>query len=140
MLRDLGNMIASQVTISPQTIGSTGASTVNGTGVDRKGYESAVFVFTNSAALKVTTLPTAITVTCTVQESSDNSTFAAVTGYSEAHCITNTFTQTEIEIADLTGFKRYVRGYMAYEQDGGSGDLIVVAATVVLGSPQEYPV
>lgn len=140
MLRDLGNMIASQVTISPQTIGSTGNAHVHGESVDRKGYESAVFVFTNSQALKVTTLPTAITVTCTVQESSDNVTFAAVDGYSENHHVTNTYTQTEIEIADLTGFKRYIKGYMEYSEDGGSGDLIVVAATVVLGSPQEFPV
>jgi len=140
MLRDLGNMIASQVTITPQTIGSTGSSSVEGYGVDRKGYESAVFVFTNSAAKKVTTLPTAITVTCTVQESSDDSTYTDATGYSEAHNITNTYTQTEIEIADLKPLKRYVRGYMSYEEDGGSGDLIAVAATIILGSPQDYPV
>jgi len=140
MLRDLGNMIASQVTIAPQTIGSTGNSSVNGYGIDRKGYESAVFVFTNSEAKKITTLPTAITVTCTVEDSADDSTYAAVSGYSEAHNITNTYTQTEIEVADLKPLKRYVRGKMAYAQDGGSGDLIVVAATVVLGSPQNYPV
>ena len=140
MLRDLGNMIASQVTISPQTIGATGSASVDGVGVDRLGYESAVFVFNNSAVKAITTIPTGITITCTVQESSDNSTFTAVSGYSEECVVTNTYTQTEIEVADLKGFKRYVRGYMSYGSVGGSGDFIVVSATVVLGSPTEYPV
>jgi hypothetical protein len=140
MLRDLGNMIASQVTIAPQTIGSTGSASVNGVGVDRKGYESAVFVFNNSAVKYITTCPTAITVTCTVQESDDDSTYAAATGYSETHAVTTTYTQTEIEVADLKPLKRYVRGYMAYAEDGGSGDFIVLSATIVLGSPDNYPV
>jgi hypothetical protein len=140
MLRDLGNMIASQVTVSPQTIGTTGSTSVNGVGVDRKGYESAVFVFNNSAALAITTVPLGITVTCTVQESSDDSTYADVSGYEETHNITNTYTLTEIDVHDMKPLSRYVRGKMAYSGNGGSGDFIVVSATVVLGSPQEFPV
>jgi hypothetical protein len=140
MLRDLGNMIASQVTLSPQTIGQTGPSSATGIGVDRKGYESAVFVFNNSQVRWITTCPTAITITCTVEDSADNLTFAAVSGYSETHAVTNTYTQTEIEIADLKPLKRYVRGTMAYAQGGGSGSFVVLAATLVLGSPQNFPV
>ena len=140
MLRDLGNMIASEVTLSPQTIGTTGSTYAEGLGVDRKGYESAVFVFTNSVIKAITTIPLGVTITCTVQESADDVTYADVSGYEEIHAITNTYTQTEIEVADLKPFERYVRGKMAYVSHSGSGDFIVLACTVVLGSPQNYPV
>jgi len=139
MLRDLGNMIASQVTLAPQTIGTTGNSSVDGVGVDRKGYESAVFVFSNSEALAITTIPTGLTITYTVQDSSDDSTFAD-TAYSDTCVITNTYTVTEVDVHDMKPLSRYVRGKVEYSATGGSGDFIVVSGTIVLGAPTNYPV
>jgi len=138
MLRDLGNMIASQVTLAPQTIGTTGNSSVDGVGVDRKGYESAVFVFSNSEALAITTIPTGLTITYTVQDSSDDSTFAD-TAYSDTCVITNTYTVTEVDVHDMKPLSRYVRGKVEYSATGGSGDFIVVSGTIVLGAPTVYP-
>lgn len=139
MLRDLGNMIASQVTLAPQTIGTTGNASVDGVGVDRKGYESAVFVFSNSEALAITTIPTGLTITYTVQDSSDDSTFAD-TAYSDTCVITNTYTVTEVDVHDMKPLDRYVRGKVEYSATGGSGDFIVVSGTIVLGAPTNYPV
>lgn len=139
MLRDLGNMIASQVTLAPQTIGTTGNSSVDGVGVDRKGYESAVFVFTNSQARAITTIPTGLTITYVVQDSEDDSTFAD-TAYSDTCVITNTYTLTEVDVHDMKPLERYVRGKVTYSATGGSGDFIVVSGTIVLGAPTNYPV
>lgn len=138
MLRDLGNAINTFLSIAPATVG-TGATevTTNGVGADRKGYESAVFVFQNAEPQGT---PLGITVTCKVQESSDDSTYTDVDGYSSSHNVTNTYTRTEINIADMTGFERYVRGVMVVNFNGGTGPLTTIAALGILGSSKTYPV
>ncbi len=136
MLRDLGNAIDTFLTVAPQTIGSGAtAATVNGYSADRIATESAVFVFTNCQPYGS---PLGVTVTCKVQESSDDSTFTDVTDASSAHNITNTYTSTEINV-DLSGVMRYVRGYMSVQFNGGTGPYAIIAAGGILGSAREYP-
>jgi hypothetical protein len=138
MLRDLGNAINTFLSIAPATVG-TGATevTTNGVGASRKGYESAVFVFQNS---QPSGDPTGVTVTCSVEESSDDSTYTAVSGYSSSHNVTNTYTRTEINIADMTGFDAYVRGVMVVNFNGGTAPITTIAALGILGSSKTYPV
>ena len=130
MKRDLGDTINSFLSIAPQTVGAGATeATVNGVGVDRLGYESAVFVFGNCQPFGV---PLGVTVTCKVQDSSDNSTYADISGASSTHNITNTYTETEIAV-DLKPQARYVRGVMSVQFNGGSGPYVIVDAHGILG-------
>jgi len=137
MLRDLGNAINTFLTIAPTTIGagSTEAST-EGVGEDRLGYEYAVFVFENCQPLGT---PLGVTITCVVQESDDNSTYTDISGASTTHNVTNTYTRTELAV-NLGGVKRYVRGKMAVQFNGGTGPYVIISAVGILGSASEYPV
>jgi len=136
MLRDLGNAIKTFCSIAPQTIG-TGSTvvTAEGVGIDRIGYEWAVFSFNNAAPSGT---PDGITVTCKVQESSDNDVFTDITGATSSHNITSTFVNTKISV-DLSGVKKYVRGAVTVVFNGGSGPITVIEATGILGSAREYP-
>jgi|GEM_PF-3454154 len=137
MLRDLGNSINTFLSVAPTTIGTGAvADSVNGVGADRSDYEYAVFVFSNCEPLGT---PLGITVTCTVQESSDDSTYTDITDASSSHNVTNTYTRTEIAV-NLLGVKQYVRGKMEVQFNGGTGPFIVCDAIGILGSPKEYPV
>jgi len=138
MLRDLGNSVAFSTTLAPQTVTmSAGGTTTNGSSVDRLGYESAVFVFANSAPYGT---PTGVTVTFKVQDSDDDSTFTDVSGYTDSHNVTNTSSAVEINVADLGDFERYVRGVCVSDVNGGTGPFCTIAGGVVLGSPKTYPV
>jgi hypothetical protein len=138
MKRDLGNAINSFLSVTPATVGAGETEvTTNGVSVDRLGYESAVFVFLNN---QPTGSPDGVTVTCKIQESSDDTTFTDVSGYSSSHNVTNSATRTEIAVADMTGFERYVRGVMVSNFNGGSGPVVTIAACGILGSPKTYPV
>lgn len=138
MKRDLGNAIYSFLSIAPATVGAGATEdTTNGVGADRLGYESAVFVFTNAQPEGT---PEGVTITCKIQESSDNSTYTDVSGYEDSHNVTNTYTRTEISVADMTGFERYVRGVMTVQFNGGSGPFATIAAIGILGSSKTYPV
>lgn len=137
MLRDLGNSINTFLSVAPTTIGA-GATSASATGVgsDRIEYEYAVFAFSNCAPLGT---PLGVTVTCTVQESSDDSTYTDITDASETHNVTNTYTRTEVAV-NLLGVKQYVRGKMEVQFNGGTGPYIICDAIGILGSPREYPV
>ena len=137
MKRDLGDTINSFLSIAPQTVGAGSTeSTVNGAGADRLGYESAVFVFGNCQPLGT---PLGVTVTCKVQDSSDNITYTDVTGASSTHNVTNTYTETEIAV-DLKPLARYVRGVVTVQFNGGTGPYVIVDAHGILGSAKTYPV
>lgn len=135
MKRDLGNTIVTSVTITPQTIGATGNTYVEGTGVDRLGYESVVFVLSTN---KTAGVPTGLTITAKIQESSDNSTFTDITSASGTHVITNSATHVDVEIADATTTKRYIRGYVSGAYTGGT-PITTVDGVLILGSPKNYP-
>lgn len=137
MKRDLGNTINSFLSIAPQTVGAGAtAASATGVGFDRLGYESAVFVFGNCQPLGT---PLGVTVTCKVQDSSDNSTYTDITDASSAHNVTNTYTETEIAI-DLKPVARYVRGVVTVQFNGGTGPYAIVDAHGIMGSAKTYPV
>jgi len=137
MLRDLGNSLNTFLSVAPTTIGAGAtADSVNGVGADRTGYEYAVFVFSNAQPLGT---PLGVTVTCTVQESSDDITYTDVTDGSSSHNVTNTYTRTEVAV-NLLGIKQYVRGKMEVTFNGGTGPYAICDAIGILGSPTEYPV
>jgi len=141
MKRDLGNMITSLTAIAPQTIGAvstaTAASVATGVGIDRLGYESLVFSFINSQPAGV---PLASTLTCVIEDSADNTTFATVTGASAVHNVTNTYSITEISIPDATKINRYVRAKATVLFASGSACMTTVGAIGILGSPVKFPV
>jgi hypothetical protein len=135
MLRDLGNAINTFLSIAPVTIGvGATATSVEGVSADRTNYESAVFVFGNYEPYGT---PTGVTVTCVVQESSDDVTFTDIT--SEAHNITNTYTNTEVAV-NLASVDKYVRGKMTVQFNGGTGPFTTVDCVGILGSARNYPV
>ena len=138
MNKSLGNAIAVVSSIAPCTIGAGAtASSATGTGIDRKGYESAVFAFHNA---QPTGTPLGVTITCAIQESEDNVTFAAVDSPdSVTHNVTNTYTVTEIS-CDLVGLDRYVRAVMTTQFNGGTGPAVAVSAECILGMSTVDPV
>jgi len=137
MNKSLGNAIAGFNSIAPCTIGSgTTEATVEGTGVDRRGYESAVFVFHNA---QPTGTPTGVTISYYIEESADNSTFTAVASPAEGHHhITNSATLTEVS-CELESLDRYVRACMQCLFQGGSGPAVAVSAAVILGMKNILP-
>lgn len=137
MNKSLGNAIDTFLTVTPTTIGAGATESAVGatylTGTDRLAYESAVFAFSNCAPFGT---PTGITVTCKVYESSDDSTYTAISGAEETHNVTNSATVTEVEV-DLDGVKKYVRGYMSVQFNGGSGPYIICDGIGILGMKRE---
>jgi hypothetical protein len=140
MKRDLGHAIDTFLSVAPQTVGSGAVvETVDGVGKDRLGFEYAVFVFENS---KPEGVPLGVTITCKVQDSDDDGiadAYADITGASGVHNVTNTFTRTEVPV-DLSVVKKYVKGTMAIQFNGGSGPFAVISALGILGSSRIYPV
>lgn len=143
MKRDLGNIITTYPAFSPTTVGITGNQSVTGASIDRFGYESIVFVFTNSTTAHGAQA-TGVTITGKIQDSSTGTsgwadiTISAVgaTGY---HNVTNTFSRLEVAVADATQLKRYVRGVLSAQIDG-AGNFLIVDGIAILGSPKVYPV
>lgn len=138
MKRDLGNLINTYPAFSPTTVGITGAQSVTGATIDRFGYESIVFVFTNSTTAHGAQA-TGITITGKIQESVTGSSWADISGATGYHNVTNTFSRLEVAVADATQLKRYVRGVLTAQIDG-AGNFLVVDGIAILGSPKVYPV
>lgn len=137
MLRDLTHAIDTFLSIAPQTVGAgETASSLTGVGASRKGYEYAVFSFSNMTPYGT---PTGVTVTCKVQESADDSTYTDITSASSSHNVTNTYTGTEVAV-NLEAVDLYVRGVMTVQFNGGSGPYIIGECTGILGSSKTYPV
>ena len=137
MNKSLGNAIAVFSSIAPCTIGNGAtAASATGTGVDRKGYESAVFSFHNAQPAGT---PLNVTITCTIEESADNSTFAAVDSPAAVtHNVTNTYTVTEVS-CDLVGLDRYVRAVMSTQFNSGTNPTVAVSAEAILGMKTDLP-
>jgi hypothetical protein len=129
MKLDLGNKLVTTL-VAGQTVT---AGTLNGTGVDRRGYEFGAMLLTTGFTMGS---PTAMTVTCTVQDSADNSTFAAFGDYSV--CITSTNVLKRINI-DLNGARRYVRPTMVAVFDGGTAPSVYLRAITVLDAFRVLP-
>ena len=130
MKLDLGNKLVTTLSIAGQT---TTAATVVGTGVDRRGYEFGVALFTTGFTVGS---PNGITVTCTVEDSADNSTFAAYGSYSVLITATNVMKRINM---DLNGAKRYIRPSMAVGFVGGSTPTVHLKAITVLDAFRVLP-
>ena len=139
MKRDLGNMITTTPAFAIQTIGITGNQAATGVAIDRFGYESILFVFTNGTS-GYGAQATGITITGKIQESADGSTgWSDITGASAYHVITNTYSRLEVPVADATQLKRYVRGVLT-SQINGAGNWELVDGIAILAAPKVYPV
>ena len=137
MNKSLGNAMGCFTSIAPCTVG-TGATEVtkNGAGVDRRGYESAVFMFHNAQPAGV---PLGVTISCAIEESADNSSFTAVTSPAEVtHNVTNSASVVEVS-CDLSGLDRYVRAVMQAQFNSGTNPTVAISAVAILGMKNELP-
>lgn len=129
---DLGNNIYTALLFNPQTI--TGSTEVTGTSIDRLGYEGSVIsCFIGSTYGS----PTGVTVTFSLTESEDNSTFTDVS--SATAVITNTNTRVEIN-QDLLGLNRYIRIDAVPGFVGGTAPYVIAGAIGILGGSKTDPV
>lgn len=132
---DIGAFIsAANVGISIQEVDA--GTDVNGSGIDRKDYMSCTVVATLGAA---SGSPSAQTHEFIVEESSDNSSFTAITGATIT--LTADDSAGEVDI-DLQGKERYIRvTYDASESSftGGSSPANDIAAVVILGGAKDLP-
>ncbi len=134
-MHDLHNNIKVVHAITPQAVGTTGAS--NGklsAVVDRAGYESCEFVFSSGASATV-----ADTITPIVYES-DTATTAGFTAVADADLVGSetalTLTAAKSGKVGYKGGKRYV-GLRLY---GLGTATAIVGAVAILGNPRNAPV
>jgi len=131
-LRDVGKFLKTVAGINPTN--STGG-TINGSAIDRTGFESCVL---HAAAGAATGAPTAQSVTAKLQESADGSTgWADITG-AAITAITADNGAAEVDV-DLSGVKQYIRVVVTVSLTGGTTPAIPVASAVALGGAVEVP-
>lgn len=114
----------------------TGGSAVNGTGVDRIGFESGILVFNQGAASGT---PTSYTVAIKLQDSADNSIFADVSGAALALTQANASTVSLLSF-NARGLDRYVRATITVTFTGGSSPALPYSIEFVLGNADKVPV
>lgn len=121
---------------------------INGQGVDRLGYDSAVLAVLVRANL---TASKTAAISLTIQESDDNSTFTDVAaefqpgataggGVIATHSTTGDQHYVTEHNINLRGLKRYVRGQVTSDLSAGATDKSTVAMTWVLGGGDTLPV
>ena len=109
-----------------------GAGTVNGTGIDCRGYDEALIV------LSLGIIPSNGTVDVKIQESSDNGvadTFADVSGAAFAQKVAGTGTLTYVGRINLRGRERYLRTVVVV-----ANQTVPMAVTAILSQAQINPV
>ena len=138
-MKDLANNVNVTQSIAPAAL----ASDTNGTGVDLQGYESATVLL--DVGVEGITLSTTNKVEFLLEESSDNSTFTAVTS---ATSVTNgTVSATGIfftadgnadipavSVIGYVGGSRYIR--VVADFSGTHGTATPMGASVILGGPR----
>lgn len=114
----------------------TGASgTVDGTGIDRMGYDEVTLLVTAGAA---TGTPDSFSVNCKLQESDDNSTFTDVAdGAITALVAAGT---GEVSVIGKPSLKRYIRTRTVHAFVNGTSPKVPVSVAVLLGRPESGPV
>jgi hypothetical protein len=132
-MRSLYDSVKALVSLRPQ---AAAAGTINGTGADTSGYNSAMLVLEAGA---VAGSPTAQTLDVKVQESDDNSTFTDVTGWSLAQ-ITAANQSRVLRLDGLDARKRYVRAVAVVGFTGGTSPTWQIAAEILLGRAYQEPV
>lgn len=139
---DGGSRINVQQSIVPAAVA---ASTVNGTGIDRAGVTADQEYFSGvlEVSLGATTgAPTTISVAVSLQDSSDNSTFAAVgSSFGGPIAITTATAASQVVTANFNGLglRRYVRAVAVVSFTGGTSPTIVVGANIVLCGAAKAP-
>lgn len=129
--RDLSSRIKLVQSISARAL----TATVNGTGVDTNGYGSVVAVLDMGTFAGTT--PTA---TVRLEDSADNSTFAAVAAadlHGGALPAIDTTTDEQIVERGYIGSKRYVR--WAVTAIAGAGASLPVSGSFILGHASSNP-
>ena len=132
-MKSTGAMIKTEVALAPV---STTAATVNGIGIDMKGFRSCVF--TGISGIE-TGSPTAYSIAWKVQESTDNITFSDISGATatETGDISTGYGDSEIDIEleqDITDYTyRYLRLVATVSFTGGVAPAITIAGTVSKG-------
>jgi hypothetical protein len=114
---------------------NAGAGAINGTGLDRTGFLSAVLALFVGAASGT---PTSYTVDCKLQDSADNSSFTDVTGGSVTQVTADNGT-AHVDV-DLSNLRQYVRAVVTVGITGGTSPKVPVSATLVLAGPTTVPV
>jgi len=131
--KDIGSFINAVVGTVPTT---ASAGAINGSSIDRQGYQSCALHVSGGAA---TGTPTSLTIASKIQESSTGS--SGWTDVSGAAITTSAAASTDAEAdVDLSGVKRYVRVVTTVAFVGGTSPAIPVAASVVLGGAVTLPV
>lgn len=130
---DIGAYIKPALSIAP--VSTDGSADVNGSGIDRVGYFSGVVVCAVGAA---SGSPSAQSVVFQLEESSDNSTFTAVSGATVT--ITADDTLGELDV-DLSARKRYLRVVCtdATAFTAGTTPANIVTSSIVLGGADTLP-
>lgn len=121
------------ILVNASLVPATRTADANGTGIDTKGYNDAMMVV---AVGDIDLASTDETYVVNLEESDDNSTFAAVSGYSIT--ITADNQVKELRIPNLnTTRKRYLRAVLDV---GGTTPSIPGTALIILGEPFAGPV
>lgn len=137
-MRDLANSVAAIQSIAPVT----GTADANGTGVDLQGFEAAVVVV--NTGIEGDTLSSSVKIDFKLEDSSDNSTFSAVTAATSVTDGTVTSTgifltldangeTPQITTIGYVGGARYIRVVADFTGTHSNGTPI--AASVVKGHP-----
>ena len=131
--KDIGAYIKAVLSLVP--VSTDGSADVNGAGVDRIGYYSAVIVCATGAA---TGAPSALSVVFQLEESADNSSFAAVAGATVTITASSTLGKLDV---DLSARKRYLRVVCtdATAFTAGSSPENIVTSSIVLGGADVLP-
>lgn len=127
------NDLYDNVKFTASLVALSRTANADGTGVDTKGYSQGVAVI-QAGDIDLTTGDE--TYTFSIEESDDNSTFAAVSGLTTTVTADN---QTKlIRLSNLnTTRKRYLRVVLTV---AGTTPIIPVSAVIALGSPASAPV
>lgn len=131
-LTDVGAEIKAVAGFSPQ---AAAAGAINGTAIDRLGFQSAVLHGRTGAA---TGTPTSQTYDLKLQDSADGTTGWADIAGSAITQITAVNTEAEKDV-NLSGAKRYVRAVGTVAFVGGTTPTLLVASALVLGGASELP-
>lgn len=140
-MKELGSFITTSQSVAPQLCA---AGTFNGTGVDRmpsgdQEYLSGIVAVSIGATAGT---PTSFTVDVSIQDSADNSTFAAVAaGFGGPIAITQAVAASQMVTAkfNANGLRRYVRAVAVVAFVGGTSPTIALAVDITLGGVAKAP-
>ncbi len=121
------------ILISPSLVPATRTADANGTGVDTKGFNDAMMVV---AVGDIDLADTNETYVVNLEESDDNSSFSAVSGFAITITADNQCKELRIPNLNVTR-KRYLRAALDV---GGTTPSIPGIAFFVLGEPASGPV